>query len=190
MLRLRIILFCIMGLILVGLAVGLLKYQRLKEEPETALSLLGEKSNVSLDTIHHVATRDGVKEWVLDAQSVQYRAAEKTTILKGVSVTFFLEDGETIYLTGNDGILFTSTKDMELSGNVVVQSGSHELKTEELYYDYQARSVSTNTPVTVKGDGVWLSGNNMKFSFEDQKGAVWGNVRAVFENSQLMFADS
>ncbi len=190
MFRLRIILLCAMGLLLVGLAAGLLKYQRLKEEPETALSLLGEKSNVSLDTIHHVATRDGVKEWVLDAQTVQYQAAEKKTILKGVSVTFFLKDGRTVHLTGNDGVLFTNTTDMELSGNIVVQSGSHELKTEKLYYDHKARSVSTNTPVMVEGDGVYLSGNNMKFSFKDQQGAVWGNIRAVFENSGMMFADS
>ena len=179
-----------MGLLLIGLAAGWLKYQRIKKEPETALAFLAKKSNVNLNTIHHVATRDGVKEWMLDAQSVEYQAAGKKTILKGVSVTFFLEDGKILYLTGNDGILFTSSKNMELSGNVVVKSGSHKLKTEELYYDHKTRSVSTNTPVMVKGDGVWLSGNNMKFSFEDQQGAVWGNVRAVFENSQLMFADS
>jgi LPS export ABC transporter protein LptC len=71
---------------------------------------------------------------------------------------------------------------MEISGNVVVRNGSNEMQTEKLFYDHKSRSVSTDTPITMQGDGIRLSGNYMKFSFASEQFMVWGNVDAVFRN--------
>lgn len=177
--------FCLIGLMLAGLAVGLFRFHHLKKDPEAALALLPENSDVSLNNIHHVATRDGVKEWTLDAESVRYRKPENKSILKGVTIRFFLKNGELVQVTGNDGIFLTDTKNMEISGNVVVRNGSNEMKTERLRYDHESRSVSTDTPIAVLGEGIRLTGNNMLFSFGSQQATVWGDVDAVFENLSI-----
>jgi LPS export ABC transporter protein LptC len=168
-----------------GLVVGLFRFHHLKKDPEAVLAFLPDKSNVSLNNIHHVATRDGVKEWTLDAESVRYQKTKNKAILKGVSVTFFLKNGETVHLTGNDGVFFTDTKNMEISGSVFVRRGADELKTDKLSYNHEDRTVSTDRPITVVSDGVRLTGNNMAFSFANEQVEVWGDVEAFFENLTL-----
>jgi LPS export ABC transporter protein LptC len=169
----------------VGLGIGLLKYHDLKENPETALALLPEAAEVTLNHIHHVATRNGVQEWILDAESVRYEKPNNKAILKGVSATFFLRDGNTVRLTSTDGLFLTNTKNMEASGDVVVRSGSHALKTQKLCYDYENRSISTDTPITLEGDGIRLTGESMVFSFKSEQAVISGGVEAVFENRML-----
>jgi len=170
---------------LAGLAVGLVRFHDLKKDPEAALALLPENSDGSLNNIHHVATRDGVKEWTLDAESVRYKKSENKSILKGVTITFFLKNGESVQVTGDDGVFLTDTKNMEISGNVVVRNGSNEMKTERLRYDHKNRSVFTDTPIAVQGDGIRLRGNNMAFSFGSEQATVSGDVDAVFENLSM-----
>lgn len=170
---------------LTGLVVGLVRFHDLKKDPEAALALLPEDSDVSLNKIHHVATRDGVKEWTLDADSVRYKKSENKSILKGVKITFFLKNGESVHVTGDDGVFLTDTKNMEISGNVVVRNGSNEMKTERLRYDHKNRSVSADTPIVVQGDGIRLTGNNMVFSFDSEQATVWGDVDAVFESFRM-----
>ena len=41
--RLRVVLFCLIGLMLAGLGMGLLKFHHLKKEPEAALAVLPEQ---------------------------------------------------------------------------------------------------------------------------------------------------
>ena len=170
---------------LAGLAVGLLRFHRLKKNPEAVLAFLPEESNVSLNSIHHVSTRDGKKEWSLDAESVRYQQANNKAILQGVSVTFFFKNGETVNLTGNEGIFYTDTKNMKISGDVVVKSGANELKTDMLSYHHENQTVSTDKPVTLVGEGVRLTGNNMTFSFVNNEVEVWGDVETFIEDVTL-----
>lgn len=182
--KVRAVLFCIIGLMLAGLGMGLLRFHHLKEEPD-ALAVLPEYSDITLNHVHHVATRNGIKEWVLDAESVRYQKDENKTILKDISVTFFLNNGKTVHLVSSDGAFFTDTKDMEVSGDVVVRSGPSELKTEKLCYDYESRSISTDSRIVIKGEGIHLTGKGMTFSFKTEQAVVRGGVEAVFENCTL-----
>ncbi|MBN1841155.1 MAG: LPS export ABC transporter periplasmic protein LptC [Deltaproteobacteria bacterium] len=183
--KIRIVLFCVICVMLFGLGIGMFRFHHLKKEPEAALSLLPEDSDIGLNRVHHTATRYGVREWVLDAESARYQKQENKTILKRVSVTFFLKDGKTVHLTGSEGVLLTDTKDMEISGDVVVRSSSNELKTERLYYDHKSRSISTDTPVVVSGEGIYLTGASMAFSFDTEQAMVSGGVKTVVESYGL-----
>jgi len=182
--KIRKVLFCFICLMIGGLGVGLISYHHLRKEPEALLSVL-PKHDVSLNRIHHVATRDGVKEWVLDAESAQYQKEEGKAIFKDISATFFLRDGKTIRLTSRDGLLLTDTKDMEVSGDVVVRSGLYGLTTEKLHYNHKNRSISTNSPILIKGEGISLTGRSMIFYFDTEQALVRGGVEAVLEKWSL-----
>jgi len=75
---------------------------------------------------------------------------------------------------------------MEVTGNVVARSGSYALNTERLFYDHKKRSISTDSPVVVKGKGIDLTGKSMVFSLRTEKALVRGGVEAVFQNLKLL----
>ncbi|NVM22545.1 MAG: LPS export ABC transporter periplasmic protein LptC [Desulfobacterales bacterium] len=180
--NIRTVLFCLIGLMLAGLGVGWFSYHSISNEPEVLLSDLPKNRDISLSHIRQVATRDGVNEWILEAESAQYQKAENKTSFNDISATFFLKDGRTVHLASRDGVLLTDTKDMEVSGGVVLRSGAYELKTERLRYDCKNRSISTDTPVFVKAKGIRLSGHSMIFYLNTEQAVVSGGVEAVFAN--------
>lgn len=179
------ILLCLIGLILAGIGVGVVSSRHLSNGSEDSVPILPKGKDVSLNRIHQVATRDGVKEWILDAESAQYDKAENKTILTDVSATFFLKDGRNVQLTSRYGVLLTDTKDMEVSKDVVVRSGPYELKTERLCYDHKNRSISTDMPIVVRGNGMRVTGKSMVFSLNTERTVLKGAVEAVFEDWRL-----
>jgi LPS export ABC transporter protein LptC len=178
-------LLCLVGLILAGIAVGLIHEQQVSKGPEDLVSILPKNQDVSLNRIHQVATRDGAKEWMLDATSAQYDKAKNRTILKDLSATFFLKDGRKIQLTSRHGVLLTDTNDMEVSKDVVVRSGPYELETQRLFYDHKRRSIATDMPIIVRGNGVRVTGKSMLFSLDTERAVLTGAVETVFENWRL-----
>lgn len=183
--KIHAILFCLIGLILAGVGVELVGNQHLSKGPDDLVSILPTSEDVSLNRIHQVATRDGVKEWMLDATSARYDKAENKAILKDVSATFFLKDGREMQLTSRHGVLLTDTKDMEVSKDVVVRSGPYELETERLFYDHKRRSIATDVPIIVRGNGVRVTGKSMLFSLDTERAVLTGAVEAVFESWRL-----
>ncbi len=191
MFRIRLIVFAVFILVIGGLVILLLRGVDLSGGPEAMLTELGDElSNTRLSSIHHVAKRDGVREWSLDAASARYQKARNRTLLKGVSVRFFGQDGETVHVTGDSGVLYTDSMNIEVSGNVVVAAGSRTLKTKTLHYDHENRCVFTDTPVTIKDEGLTLAGNSMRFSLSRKEGSLWGDVRAVFNRPEMVFVGS
>jgi len=178
---------CLIGLIVAGIGIGVVSYLRFREAPKALFSALPKDMDLSLNHIHHVATRDGVKEWVLDADSAQYQKADNKTVFKNVSATFFLKDGKTIHLTGQDGVLLTDTKDIEVAGHVIVRSGPYKLNTDRLHYEHKTQTIFTDTPiaVTVKGNHMALTGDSLTFNLQTGQTVVRGKVRAVFKNFSL-----
>lgn len=183
--KLRTVVYCLTGLMVAGVGFGLIGYHRLGEEPKKLLSVLPKNRDVSLNHIHHVATRDGVKEWTLDAESAQYQKADNKTVFRDILATFFLKHGKSIHLNGRDGVLLTDTKNMEVWGDVVVQSGEYKLNTDKLRYEHKTQTISTETPIVIKGDRIEITGHRMMFNLQTEQMVVWGGVKAVIEGWSL-----
>jgi len=178
--KVKIVLYCLIGVMVGGIGFGLVGYHRLREEPRVLLSVLPKNRDVSLNHIHHVATRDGIKEWTLDAQSAQYQKADNKTFFKEIFATFFLKYDKTVQVNGRDGVLLTDTKDMEVWGDVVVRTGPYELNTDKLRYEHKTQIISTDTPIVIKGDSMEITGDSMIFNLQTEQVVVWGRVKAVF----------
>jgi LPS export ABC transporter protein LptC len=179
-------LYCLIGLVFGGLVAGLVAHYYGAKSREPSVSVLPKDEDVTLEKIHHVAIRNGAKEWTLDAESAGYAEAEKRTALSQIAATFFLQDGRTIHLTSHKGVLMMDTKDMEVTGDVVARSGPYALNTERLVYDHDKRAISTDTPVVVKGEGVNLRGKRMVFSLRTERALLTGDVEAVFQGFDLL----
>ncbi|MBW2179643.1 MAG: LPS export ABC transporter periplasmic protein LptC [Deltaproteobacteria bacterium] len=141
--------------------------------PEEFISSIKNDASISIDTVHQETTRDGKKEWSLDASSVQYLIQKKRAIFNDLSAIYFLKGNKKIYLTANKGILNTESNDIEILGNVVVKNDDYKLNTEILFYDHEKRKIFSRAPVKIfdgsstlmaKSMSIDLNTNNLTFS--------------------------
>ena len=181
--KLSIILLLVI-LIAIGTVVAVfIGYQTVSNAPEMLLSSIKDGANLSLGKIRQTATRDGKKEWSLEAGSAHYMEDEKKAVLKDLFITYFLEDNREVYLNADQGILNTGTNDIEFSGNVVIRNEEYRLTTEQLSYEHERRFIYTDNPVNISGDGAELSANSATYDLEADKIVLTGNVATAISRN-------
>ena len=172
---LAVILICVTFVVLVFIG-----YRRMTSAPQLILSSVTDQADLSLGKIHQTATRDGRTEWILDAASAQLIQAENKLMLANLSMTFFLKDHREIHLTAEKGTLNTESKDMQVSGNVVVQTDDYRLNTELLDYEHSRKLIHTDVPVHVSGKAGQLQADSMNLQLDTNVVAFKGNVEATY----------
>ena len=178
-------------LLIVLIAVGIvvvvyMGYRRLSEAPELILSTIQDGADMSIGKIHQTATRDGKREWSLEAASAHYMEDEKQVILNELSVTFYLDDGDEIYLTAERGVLNTGSNDIEVSGNVIIKKDTYQLTTDKLNYENKQRIIFTRGPVLLTGEDARVSANSASLDLNTKTIILKGNVEStISENSSL-----
>jgi LPS export ABC transporter protein LptC len=176
----------LLSIIFVALGVTLtvfVSYRRILEKEENIVSGIQSKANISIGKAHQTATRNGIKEWSLDAASVNYIVKKNQAIFQDLSVTFYLKDKTGVYLTANKGILKTDSNDMELFGNIVVKNSKYRLKTENLFYRHNKRIIFSKVPVKVNGATFDLAADSMSLNLNTNKTMFEGNVEGILSES-------
>jgi len=167
-------------LLAVGMIVSVfIGYRQVSNAPELLLSSIKEGANLSLGKIRQTATRDGKKEWSLEADSANYMEAENKVDLKNLSVIYFLKDNREVYLKADRGILQTDTNDIEFSGNVVVRNEAYEMKTEHLNYEHGRRIIICDQSIRIRGQGAELTAESAKYDLNADKIVLKRNVVAT-----------
>lgn len=156
------------------------QYRHILEKNDTLVSIVDNKSNVSIGRAHQTATRDGRKEWSLDAASADYMDKNNQAVFKDLSLTFFLKDNTEVYLTANQGILKTDSNDIEINGNVLVTNTSYKLRCENLYYAHKKRIIFSKVPVNIIGDSFELVADSMSLNLNTNRTLFEGKVKGTF----------
>lgn len=164
-------------LILTGV-IGYRYFSHQKKE-KNIVSNVENKANISIGKVHQTATRNGITEWRLDAASMNYFAEDRQSLFQDLSVTFYLNDRSEIYLTANKGVLKTDSKNMTVSGNVVVENENYQLKTKELYYNHNKRMITTQDPVYITGGSIDLAADSMSLDLNTKLTVFKGNVKGI-----------
>jgi len=150
------------------------------------IASIRSKANISIGKIHQTATRDGIKEWILDAGSAQYIDAEKQANLQDLSVIFFLKDKKEVYLTADKGVLKTDTNNIEVVGNVVIEYSSYRMKTEKLRYKHKEHVIFSKKHVKIDGDLFNLVADSMSFDLNTNRAVFKGKVEGVFSENFVL----
>ena len=167
-------------LVSVGTVVSVfIGYRQVSNTPEMLITSLKEGANLSLGKIRQTATRDGKKEWSLEADSANYMEADNKVDLKNLSVVYFLEDNREVYLKADQGILQTDTNDIEFSGNVVIRNEEYQMKTEHLNYGHGQRIIICDQSIRISGKGAELTAESAKYDLNADKIVLNGNVVAT-----------
>ena len=173
------IVILVLILVAVGTVVAIyIGYRQVSSAPEQLISSLKDGADLSLGKIRQTATRDGKKEWSLEAGSAHYIENDKKAVLKDLLITYFLKDNQEVYLEADQGILQTDTNDIEFSGNVVIRNEDYQLKTRKMNYQHERRIIYSNDPVHISGADVELSAKSIKYDLNLNKIILAGNVEA------------
>ncbi len=152
------------SLITTGIIAGIfIKNRYLGQDPVKLITSIQKNASLAIGNIHQVSTRDGVKEWILDARSAHVIDETKQLMLEDVTVVYFVKNGKEVRLTANRGILKTETRDILVTGNVVLIYSDYTLETEQMNYDHGLRILFSSTPVKITGNAVNLSAGSMKY---------------------------
>ena len=149
-------------------------------------SVIHSAAKMSLGKVHHTATRDGIIEWSLNANSAKLLDEKKQLILDDLSVIFYMKDGKKLHLAAANGCLHTDSNNIEVSGNVVLRNNNYVLKTEKLSYEHTSRIIFSNVFVEISSDSQKLTADSISFNLNTKKTMLKGNVNGVFrENIKL-----
>ncbi len=181
--KLKLFLLAFIVIALTAVITVFINYRRIQENPEKLISSLPVEANLSIGKIHQTSTKNGVKEFTLDAASAYYTASKKKVVLNDLSVTFFLRNKQEVFLTANKGILKTDSKDIEITGNVIVINESSRLFTEKIQYKHGLRLLLSKVPVKIIGNSYQLTADRMSLDLNTNNTVFEGRVEGAFSEN-------
>ncbi|MBF0118212.1 MAG: LPS export ABC transporter periplasmic protein LptC [Desulfobacterales bacterium] len=155
-------------------------YRHMLSKVDNLIQDASYNASITINNIHHTATKEGVKEWSLDAKRGYFVSDKNQAVLEEVSITFFSKDGKNVYLNAMNGILSTDSNNMELKGNIIVKNEGYQLKTESLYYTHKKKIIFSKLPVEILGDSFKISASSMLYDLNTKKTLLDGHVEGHF----------
>jgi LPS export ABC transporter protein LptC len=155
-----------------------LQQRKAGEEKEEKPKVSEDGANMRMEKIRLVEDKHGRKTWELEAKSIQQYQDENIMLLQEVKVTFYGKDGRSFVLSGNEGKVYQNSKNIELKGNVVLNSSDgYWLKTQSVVYQHQAKKATSSDPVEINGEEIRLEGKGMEVDMEAQTFKILHQVK-------------
>ncbi len=139
------------------------------------------KALLALTGVRQTATKNGVLQWELDAETAELESRSGRMVLKAPQVDFFMEDGTRIHLTAEQGVLDTNSNDMQVQGNVRVSEDRYTMVAERLDYNHAARILSSDKPVHIFGRSADLTAERMTYDLNTSQARFEGSVRGILD---------
>lgn len=177
----KITLRSLVGLMILGSlgGVGIFVWQALAPAPgdPPVPAKTDIAADLKLDRVHYTETREGMKEWELEATSAVYYREQNIVALEKVRATFYGKNQETYVLVGGKGRYNTQTKVIEVYDGVQVDSSlGYQLRTQGLRYQGEQKELSTSDPVEMKGPDMHVEGVGMVVELNRQCLRIFGGV--------------
>jgi LPS export ABC transporter protein LptC len=165
------------GIVLVSLWANL-RARKAWETREKVPKVSTGGADMQLKKIRFVEDKQGQKTWELEADSVNQYQGQNMMVLENVKVTFYAKEGRIIYLTGKQGKVYQDSKNVDLSGDVVLTSSDgYQLKTDSASYRHSEKIVSTGDPVEIDGEQIRLTGKGMLVDVEAKTFKILSQVK-------------
>jgi LPS export ABC transporter protein LptC len=181
--KLKLLLVSVILITISVTGVVFINYRQAMKPRNSSISTPQGDASISIGKVHQTATRNGVKEWSLDARAVHYIEEERQAVFDDLSVLFFLEDNKQVVLKADRGILKTDSNDIQVTGNVEMKSDIYRLNAESLYYEYDQRIIFSKVPVKIIGNSFDLVADSMSLNLSTKRTLLEGNVEGIFSES-------
>ena len=135
-------------------------------------------ADMQLKKIRFVEDKQGQKTLELEADSVHQYQEQNIMVLEDVKLTFYAKEGRIIHLTAKQGKVYQDSKNVDVSGDVVLTSSDgYQLKTQSASYRHSEKTVSTQDPVEIEGEQLRLTGKGMLVNVDDKTFKILSDVK-------------
>ena len=180
--KVKFVLIAIASLTLILVMVALVRNSLISHDTIRLDSLLPPKGvDMQIGDIHYEQTdKNASKEWELDAKSAQYFKGESKIVLQSIELTFFSGEGKAYKLTADHGELYTDSKDVKVSGNVIfLTAEGYHVQADSFKYNAEERKIFTNDKVHISGKELVMTGKGMVIDLETEKLYILEEVKAL-----------
>jgi len=175
-LLLLITIFLVFGVVLT-VFIG---YRTVSNPQEMFLSsLIQDDATIAIDRVHQTSTKNGIKEWSLDARSAQFIEKDRQAVFDDLSVTFYLENDHSVNLSANKGYLNTDTRDIRIDGDVIADDGEFKILTDTLNYEHKRRVLIAVKPVQILGSTFRLNADSALYDLNSQQTTFDGSIEGT-----------
>ncbi len=162
------------GVVLVSLRANL----GARKASEAVEKVSTQGADMQLKKIRFVEDKQGQKTWELEAESVNQYQEQNILVLEDVKLTFYAKEGRIIYLTGKQGKVYQDSKNVDLTGDVVLTSSDgYQLKTHSASYDHSEKVVRSPDLVEIDGEQIQLTGKGMLVNVEAKTFKILSQVK-------------
>jgi LPS export ABC transporter protein LptC len=129
-------------------------------------------------------TRSGSTKWVVNADQAKVFDKEHVAKLETVQVRLFDSafQKEQLRITSEEGVMNTSNNDFELVSKnektVITFESGFQVFSDKLTWNEQARQIYTTDQVTIKGDGLIITGTGLEGDVDKNEFHLLKDVRA------------
>jgi LPS export ABC transporter protein LptC len=165
------------GIVLVSLWANL-RERKASEASEKLPKIFNSGADMRLEKVRFVEDKHGQKTWELEANSVQQYQEQNIMVLEDVKVAFYAKEGRTLFLKGKQGKVYQDSKNVELTGGVVLTSSDgYQLKTQSVSYQHAEKILSTPDPVEIEGEQLRITGKGMLVNTETKTFKILSQVK-------------
>lgn len=147
---------------------------------EEKLPALPRNVELSLDNIHYTETSEGIRQWDLFADKGEYDKERNITKLVGVRLVLYQTgSGGNLTLLSDQAQYHNATKDVNLSGNVLLKSASGmEFSTGRASFNASRSLVFTDDRIEFTDGGMNVTGVGMEFFVKTREVRILHDVTA------------
>jgi LPS export ABC transporter protein LptC len=182
----KLTLTLVLGLSLGAVLFYFLHFRQSQNLTQRPLTQAAAKAAMALSKVRQTATKDGIVQWKLEADTAEMDADTGQMVLQSPEINFFLEDGSQVHLTAQKGILHTRDNNMEVQGNVHLRSDRYTLVTEALAYDNERRVITTSQAVRINGKTIQLNAATMTYDLTTNQALFGGPVKGILNENPVM----
>ena len=140
-------------------------------------------ADLKLNRVHYTETREGMKEWELEAESAVYYREKEIIVLEKVRGTFYGKNQESYVLVGERGRFNTQTKVIEVYDGVKIDSShGYHIRTKSLQYRADQRELTTSDPVEIEGPDMQVEGVGMVVELNRECLKILGGVTTTLSS--------
>ncbi len=145
------------------------------------------KAALTLSRMHQTSSKNGIKEWTLEAASAKLLKEENLAVMEDVTLVFYLAGNQRVALTSKQGSLDTKQHDMTFSGEVTVTHTDYILTTDKLHYEKKRHILYSNGTVVIKGKNSTIEADSFHTDLNRKKAVLMGNVKGKFSETLDFF---
>ncbi len=185
--RIRIILLLIIGGFVIAISTVIYINVRLKNLTKKSRNIINLSKNIPdlrLENVHYEKTKKGEIEWEIEAKFAHHYQGKDLLTLSKVKMLYYGDKKRTVKIVGEQGRIKPSTKDVELLGNVLIESSDgYKLKTNSLKYHSKTSTITTGDQVTIQGKRFSLTGVGLELDIKKDKMSILHAVHTTIKSN-------